>query len=187
MIQAILAAAAVSAAPAPASTGGLVAPCIWEKLPAHKAQVLAAPDFPTFDKLRRGYPQEALQAAFAACVPEEGDGDKAAEIAFTYYEVSLWAQRRLAGKWPQAKLAVIDNIADEDLRYFWLQPDPVTIDDGYRERRTQAWARVYGPFGRSGPAATRDDLDAWVFGRVGWRLGEMDYRQKLTKRPAPKP
>lgn len=188
MILAILAAAAVSATPVPvpAPAGGLVAPCIWEKLPAYKTQVLAAPDFQTFDKLRRAYPDEALQSAFAACVPEAGDGDAAAEIAFTYYEASLWAQRRLTGKWPQAKLALVDNIAEEDLKYFWLQPDPASIDEGYKERRAQAWARVYGPFGRNGPATVRDDLDAWVIGRVGWRLGEMDYKQGLAKKAAPR-
>lgn len=181
MIGAILS-AAVAATPAPVAAPGLVGPCVWEKLPAYKAQVIAAPDFQTFSKLRNAYPEGALETAFEACVPE-GPADSAAEIAFTYYEVSLWAERRLAGKWPQAKLATIDSIPEEDLRFFWLQPAPDKIDAGYKAARGEAYARVYGPFGRTGPAAagTHDDLDSWIIGRVGWRLGELDYRQGLAR------
>jgi hypothetical protein len=179
MILPVLAAAAVAAAPAPAS--GTVAECIWSKLPAYKEQVLAAPDFETFDKLRRAWPEEATATAFAACVPEGGN-DAAAETSFTYYEVSMWARRRLAVKWPEATLARVDAIPEDKLRYFWLQPAPEQQDAAFRQARAEAWARVYEPFGRSGPAAKGDDLEMFIVGRTGWRLGEIDYREGLKKR-----
>jgi hypothetical protein len=182
MIAAILA-AALAATPAPATpAGALVGPCIWSKLPAdHKALLLAAPDFAAFDKLRRGYPEGATETAFAACVPEnDGPGDASAEIAFTYYEASLWAERRVLGKWPQSKLAAIDSMPEDDLQYFWLQPDPKAVGPAYLEQRARVWSRVYGAFGRTGPSADKGDpLDAWIVARVGWRLGESNYRKSL--------
>ncbi len=179
MILGLLAAAAVAGEVAPAP--GLAAPCIWLKLPAYKEQVLAAPDFATFNTLRRAYPEAEAQAAFSACVPEGGNDD-AAEMAFTYYEASLWARKRLVGKWPEASLNAIDAIPENDLRHFWLQPDPAKAPPGWAEARKAAWARVYKPFGREAPAAKPDDLDAYIFARVGWRLGEIDYRQGLARR-----
>lgn len=179
MILGLLAAAAVAGEVAPAP--GLAAPCIWLKLPAYKEQVLAAPDFPTFDRLRRAYPEAEAEAAFAACVPEGGN-DGAAEMAFTYYEASLWSRKRLVGKWPEAKLNALDALPEADLKYFWLQPDPAKTPPGYVEARKAAWARVYAPFGREGPAASKDDLDTYIIARVGWRLGEIDYRQGLARR-----
>ncbi len=179
MILGLLAAAAVVGEVAPAP--GLAAPCIWLKLPAYKEQVLAAADFPTFDRLRRAYPEAEAEAAFAACVPE-GGADAAAEMAFTYYEASLWARRRLVGKWPEATLNAIDAMPETDLKYFWLQPDPAKADPAWTAERKAAWARVYGPFGRVEPAAPKDDLDTYIVARVGWRLGEIDYRQGLARR-----
>ncbi|MES2035324.1 MAG: hypothetical protein V4466_14210 [Pseudomonadota bacterium] len=176
MIEALMAAAAVAAAPA-----SQVAPCIWGKLPAYKEQVIAAPDIDSFQRMRRTYPDGAAEAAFAACVPE-GEGDAAAEMAFSYYEASLWARGRLAGKWPAEALAAIDGIPEQELKYFWLQSTVDTTNVGFRQAQTQAWARVYGPFGRTGPIAGRDDLDAYIVGRVGWRLGELDYREGLKRR-----
>lgn len=179
MILALLAAAAVAGEVAP--TPGLVAPCIWTRLPDYKSQVLAAPDFRTFNTLRRAYPEAEAQAAFAACVPE-GTNDAAAEIAFTYYEASLWARKRLVGKWPESSLNALDAMPEADLKYFWLQPDPASADPGYEDARKAAWARAYKPFGREGPAEVKDDLDTYIVARVGWRLGEIDYRQGLARR-----
>jgi|GEM_PF-6707470 len=176
MILSVLAAAVTAAAVPPT-----VAECIWSKLPSYRETVLAAPDFQAFDKLRRDYPAEATGAAFEACVPE-GQNDAAAETSFTYYEASLWAQRRLSVKWPATALATIDAIPDEKLQYFWLQPAADQQTAGYQQARAEAWARVYEPFGRSKPAAERDDLEIFIIGRVGWRLGEIDYRQGLTRR-----
>lgn len=173
MILAILAAATIAGEIAPAP--GLVAPCIWTRMPAYKTQVLAAPDFKMFNTLRRGYPEAEAAAAFAACVPEETN-DAAAEVAYTYYEASLWLRKRLVGKWPENALNGIDAIPETDLKYFWLQPDAARTEPGYVEARKAAWARAYKPFGREAPAATPDDLDGYIVARVGWRLGEIDYR-----------
>jgi len=179
MILSALAAAAVAAAPAPAAISA--AECIWSKLPAYRETVLAAPDFETFDKLRRDYPADATATAFEACVPEGGN-DAAAETSFTYYEASLWARRRLSVKWPEAALARIDAIPDEKLQYFWLQPAQDQQDAAWRQARSEAWARVYEPFGRTAPGAKTDDLEVFIIGRTGWRLGEIDYRQGLARR-----
>lgn len=179
MFLALLAAAAVAGEIAP--TPGLVAPCIWTKMPAYKSEVLAAPDFKTFNTLRRAYPETEAAAAFDACVPVDAN-DTAAEMAFTYYEASLWARKRLVGKYPEAALNALDTLPENELRYFWLQPDPAKAEPGYVEARKAAWLRVYKPFGREAPAATPDDLDTYIIARVGWRLGEMDYRQGLARR-----
>jgi hypothetical protein len=182
MIIAMLAAAAVTAAPPPPLAkppAGPVAVCIWSKMPAYKDQVVGAPDLKTFKALREGYPEGSADEAFDACVPE-GANEGAAETAFTYYEASLWAKRRLAGKHPEDKLATIDAIPEEDLQYFWLQPEGA--DAAWRQRRSEAWARAYAPFGRAGPAVVKDDLDALIVARVGWRLGEMDYAGGLARR-----
>ena len=175
MILTALAAAAVAAAPA------TVAECIWSKLPPYRETVLAATDFETFDRLRRDYPAEASATAFEACVPE-GQNDAAAETSFTYYEASLWARRRLSVKWPETALAAVDAIPDEKLQYFWLQPAAEQQTAAWRQARAEAWTRVYEPFGRTRPAAERDDLEIFIIGRVGWRLGEIDYRQGLARR-----
>ncbi len=176
MILSALAAAAVATAAPDA-----VAECIWSKLPAYRETVLAAPDFQTFDRMRREYPADATATAFEACVPE-GQNDAAAETAFTYYEASLWARRRLAVKWPEASLARVDAIPEQSLQFFWLQPPPEQQTEAYRQARADAWTKVYEPFGRSAPAAERDDLEIYIVGRVGWRLGELDYREGLSRK-----
>lgn len=183
MIAAMLAAAAVTAAPAaaPAASKGPVAVCIWANMPAYREQVVGAADFATFDRLRRDYPQAEAQAAFETCVPE-GSNDAAAEMAFTYFEASLWARKRLVGKFPEARLNAVDNLSEDELKYFWLQPDPKSVDPAYALARQAAWKKVYEPFGREGPGAQRDDLDTWIFSRVGWRLGELDYAGGLSRR-----
>lgn len=184
MIAAMLAAAAVTAAPVSAPDSApkdLVAVCIWAKMPPYREQVVGAADFAAFDRLRRDYPAAEAQAAFEACVPEGGN-DAAAEMAFTYFEASLWARKRLAGKFPEARLGAIDNLDESELKYFWLQPDPKAADPAFALARQAAWKKVYEPFGREGPAAQRDDLDTWIFSRVGWRLGELDYAGGLARR-----
>lgn len=179
MILGLLAAAAIAGEVPPAP--GLVAPCIWTNMPAYKLEVVSAPDFKTFKQRRDGYPQAEADAAFTTCT-QEGRDDSAAQLAFTYYEASLWARKRLVGKWPESGLNSIDTLPEDELKYFWLQPDPARTEPGYVEARKAVWARVYKPFGREAPAATPDDLDTYIVARVGWRLGEMDYRAALARR-----
>ncbi len=44
------------ALPFSASPTANVAPCLWSAMPPFKEQVISAPDFQTFDQLRRQYP-----------------------------------------------------------------------------------------------------------------------------------
>lgn len=154
-----------------------VSPCLWGALPPSKEQVLAAPDFPTFDRLRRQYSEEDWTLAFSRCgLGEEADG--VATRAVTYYEASLWTERRLAPKWPAATLeAAVDAIPEKDLPYFWLMPAADKRTPDYLDKRARAQARVYKAFGRAGPVQPLDDLDIFITSRVGWRLSEAEYRR----------
>lgn len=158
----------------PAAT---VSPCLWGALPPSKEQVLSAPDFATFDRLRRQYSEADWTLAFSRCgLGEEADG--VATRAVTYYEASLWTERRLAAKWPAATLeAAVDAIPERDLPYFWLLPPADKRTPDYLDKRAKAQARVYKTFGRAGPVQPLDDLDIFITSRVGWRMGEADYRR----------
>jgi hypothetical protein len=154
-----------------------VAPCLWSAMPPFKEKVLSAPDLRAFDQLRREYSDADWTSAFTRCgLDEEKDAGAAGPLA--YYEASLWAERRLVAKWPAATLeAAVAAIPEKDLQYFWRQPPAESRPADYDRRRAKALARLYGPFGRSGPAQPLDDLDIFVTSRVGWRLGEIDYRK----------
>jgi hypothetical protein len=157
-----------------------VSPCLWGALPPSKDQALAAPDFATFDRLRRQYSEADWTLAFSRCgLGEEADG--VATKAVTYYEASLWTQRRLAAKWPAATLeAAVEAIPEKDLAYFWQLPAPDKRTPDYLDKRARAQARVYKAFGRAGPVTPLDDLDIFITSRVGWRLAEIDYRRIKT-------
>lgn len=180
VIGLILAAALPFAGPAKAD----VAPCLWRAMPPFKEQVISAPDFRTFDELRRQYPDSDWSIAFKRCGLDE-EKDAAAAGPLAYYEASLWAERRIADKWPAAKLeAAVDAIPEKDLPYFWLQPAADKRTPEYEKKRAKALEKFYAPFGRTGPAKPLDDLDIFVTSRVGWRIGEIDYR-KARAAPAP--
>lgn len=165
------------ALPFSASAKTDVAPCLWSAMPPFKEKVLSAPDFRTFDELRRQYPDEDWTLAFKRCGLDE-EKDAAAAGPLTYYEASLWVERRLADKWPAATLeAAVDAIPEKDLQYFWLQPMPDKRTPDFEKKRLKALERFYKPFGRVGLAEPLDDLDMFVVSRVGWRVGEIDYRE----------
>lgn len=164
-----------------------VAPCLWSAMPPFKEQVISAQDFQTFDQLRRQYPDADWTVAFKRCGLDE-EKDAAAAGPLAYYESSLWAERRLAGKWPAATLeAAVDAIPEKDLAYFWRQPAADKRTPDYEKKRLKAVERFYAPFGRAGPAQPLDDLDIFVTSRVGWRIGEIDYRKAKAAPAAPAP
>lgn len=168
---------------APATSN--VAPCLWSAMPPFKEQVLSAPDFRTFDELRRQYPESDWTVAFKRCgLDEEKDG--AAAEPLTFYEASLWVERRLAEKWPPARLeAAVDAIPEKDLQYFWLQPVPDKRTPDELKKRAKVLERFYSQFGRTGMAEPLDDLDMFVVSRVGWRIGEISFRKARAAPAAP--
>lgn len=167
----------VAALPFTAPASPDVAPCLWRAMPPFKEQVVSAPDFVTFDQLRRQYPDGDWTIAFSRCGLDE-EKDAAAAGPLAYFEASIWAERRLAAKWPSEKLeAAVDAIPQKDLPYFWTQPTPDKRTPDYDKRRLKALEKLYTPFGRAGPAAPPDDLDVFVASRVGWRIGEIAYRK----------
>lgn len=168
---------------APATSN--VAPCLWSAMPPFKEQVISAPDFRAFDELRRQYPDSDWTLAFKRCGLDE-EKDAAAAGPLAYYESSLWAERRLADKWPAATLeAAVDEIPEKDLAYFWRQPAPDKRTPDYEKKRLKALEKLYTPFGRAGPVQPLDDLDIFITSRVGWRLGEIDYRKARAAPTAP--
>ena len=88
MILALLAAAAVAGEVAP--TPGLVAPCIWTRLPDYKSQVLAAPDFRTFNTLRRAFSHVGIYVGNGKFIHSPKPG---AEVRVEDMGVSYWAKR----------------------------------------------------------------------------------------------